>query len=166
MSFLSINELEKLDFTDCQITDINLTDNLELTLEALIICARNSQNANYTDSYADEAKMVFKNVNIEAVTEEGYRSFDADGNLMSEVLDKPIAKEDIKSVISSLKNGYMFNVSCEEKKDDKLTYIIEVDIDESNDNGVIDPTLPTYEIKLSFSQVSVTWERYLNRVQR
>ncbi len=60
--FKSINEVDKFRYDDCVINEVEIGDtSLCLRVEALIVKANNSQNSNYTESYADEAKILFTN---------------------------------------------------------------------------------------------------------
>ena len=59
--FVSTNEFDKFGYDDCLVKSIRETaSGLVLELEALIVRARNSQNTNYTDSYADTTTLVLK----------------------------------------------------------------------------------------------------------
>ena len=53
VAYKSVDELEHFRFDDCQIDTFAVTENgVELMVEALIVRADNSQNTNYTESYA------------------------------------------------------------------------------------------------------------------
>ena len=54
MGFKSVNEIEKFTFDDCVISSFKVNEaGIILVLEALIVDSNNSQNTNYTESYAD-----------------------------------------------------------------------------------------------------------------
>ena len=58
MAYKSVDELEHFRFDDCQIDTFVVTENgVELMVEALIVKADNSQNTNYTESYAGTTKI-------------------------------------------------------------------------------------------------------------
>ena len=53
MGFESVNEIDKFSFDDCVVKKFEVQEGqLYLELEALIVKAGNSQNTNYTESYA------------------------------------------------------------------------------------------------------------------
>ena len=61
MKFNAVNELEHFSFRDAQIQKAEWTgDALRFELEAVIVKADNSQNGNYTDSYAGTTQMELK----------------------------------------------------------------------------------------------------------
>lgn len=171
--FESINELDKFIYDDCQITDIKLTDNnLIITLEALIVGARNSQNSNYTESYADTTTVELRSAKINSIMIEGYKQYDASDNLIEEVPDTPVPETEYADTISKMVNGFMFTAECTEKTSSNtpngasFTYVFEVDMDVANEYGLQDPYCTTYQLEVSFSESRVTWDRYLNRVQK
>ena len=54
MAYKSMDEIEQFRFDDCQIDSFRtIGQDLILEVEALIVRANNSQNTNYTESYAD-----------------------------------------------------------------------------------------------------------------
>ena len=58
VAYKSVDELEHFRFDDCQIDTFAVTENgVELMVEALIVRADNSQNTNYTESYAGTTKI-------------------------------------------------------------------------------------------------------------
>lgn len=167
MSFISINELEKFSFEDCQIVDVKLsTGKIEFTLEALIVRGNNSQNANYTDSYADTCTLTLVDSEILSIVEEGYKNYDADDNLISEVPDKEISLLESVSLFSSFKEQYLCAAECDEKTANYLIFTFEVDTGTLNEAGITDPYLPTYLVQIKFSSATVEWDRYLNKVQK
>lgn len=163
MVFESLNELEKFSFEDCQIKEVKFVGkDLIFTVEALIVLASNSQNSNYTDSYADETTIVLRNASVENMLEEGYRVYDADDKLLSETPDKEIDTEKALSMLPSFKEAFLFYAV----KADEGIYEFEIDTGELDASGQTDPYLPTYLLKIKFSEVSVSWDRYLNRVSK
>jgi len=167
MSFESINELDKFIFDDCQITGVEFNgENLVFTLEALIVGSKNSQNTNYTESYADTTTFVLRGARIEEFIIEGYKLYDAEDNLQEEIPDKPISEAEYDRMLKEIKDGYMFSAECIKKTDTGSTYEFEVDMSAINEDGLVDPYSTTYQLTISFDEARVTWDRYLNRVQK
>lgn len=96
MKFKSTNEIETIQLRDAQIKEMKLvgageveTDGeaaslkglrarwLELYVEGAVVKDNNSQNEYYTDKYADQMEIRFKNPVIEAVLLEGHKYYDA-----------------------------------------------------------------------------------------
>lgn len=104
MKFKSTNEIETIQLRDAQIKEMKLvgvgeveTDGeaagsvgdaeaslkglrarwLEFYVEGAVVKDNNSQNEYYTDKYADQMEIRFKNPVIEAVLLEGHKYYDA-----------------------------------------------------------------------------------------
>ena len=167
MSFESINELDKFTFDDCQITGVEIRDDsLIFTMEALIVGAKNSQNTNYTESYADTTTLILRGMKIDEFMEEGYKLYDAQDKLIDEIDDKVIEEKDYKATLKALVDGYMFNAECMKMGEGGYTYSFEIDMSAINEDGLVDPYSTTYQLIVTFEESRVTWERYLNRVQK
>ena len=67
---------------------------LELYVEGAVVKDNNSQNEYYTDKYADQMEIRFKNPVIEAVLLEGHKYYDANDNLVEEVPDQKLAEDE------------------------------------------------------------------------
>ena len=167
MAFESVNELDKFIYDDCQVMQIKQEGSeLSFMLEALIVGARNSQNSNYTDSYADETKMILSGVVIESMIIEGYNVYDADDNLQKSVEDEVVPSDKIVDILTNLGEAYLFSVEYLEKSENgPFKCRMEIDTGELDRAGLTDPYTATYEIVVKFDKALVTWERYMNKVQ-
>ena len=75
-------EVDKFAYDDCKIIKVNVSQNvMAFTVEALAVEPDNSQNNNFTKSYAGDTDIVFTDMQIVKAVKEGYRYYDADGNL-------------------------------------------------------------------------------------
>lgn len=156
MSFISKNEVNKFRFDDCVIGSFERDKNgIKMSLDALIVKANNSQNTNYTDSYADTTICSLKDIEIVGVLKEGFNRYDADDNLLEEILDEPIAPDDYKALFKTFEGAYLTRFEKEEGE-----YVLEVEIVEEGE-GLSD----AYELHVIAENVYFTWERYMNRVQ-
>jgi len=155
--FKSINELDKLSFDDCVIGEISQAeDGMVFEVEALIIKPNNSQNTNFTESYAGTSTIKFENARLLSLYKSGYRYYNADGKLLEEVPNEPVLENEWKGMLNSFSGNYLCDVS---KEDDK--YVLEVEMADEEDGC----QSFTYIIELESDNVIVTWEKYLNRVQ-
>lgn len=160
--FKSENELDKFIFDDCVVNNVILTDTeMIFELEALIVGERNSQNTNFTKSYADTAKMVLSDVEINSMVIAGYKVYDADDNLVETIDDKEILVDEYSKHFDAMKGAYLYRVLEDSSEDGKFTYDIEI---ESAYDNVQDLRSDTYVINASFSKSLISWDRYLNRV--
>ena len=100
MKFNAVNELEHFSFRDAQIQKAEWTgDALRFELEAVIVKADNSQNGNYTDSYAGTTQMELKNAEVQKAVREGYKYYDANDVLREEKPDEPLSEEDLSGLL-------------------------------------------------------------------
>lgn len=159
MSFTAINELEHFGFQDAQIQRADYNNGiLEFELEAVIVRANNSQNGNYTDSYAGTLLMRLENAVIQKGVKEGYKYYDANDVLKDEIPDTPLTDEQIKKLLKNSKDYYLFDmvkVNDEENTTGHFLYLLGIDADEET----------SYWLQVEFEKSVLSWERYMNRVQ-
>ena len=157
MGFVSNGEISKFSFEDAVLVKFERAmTTIWLTVDALIVKANNSQNTNYTDSYADTAEITLSGTEIIALLKEGYSRYDADDKLIEEVPDEPVAPDEYHTVFKEIAGAYLATF---EYVDDE--YVLEFEI--PDEVGAIGDT---YELHVKASDITVTWDRYLNRVQR
>jgi len=171
MAFVSKNEIEQFSFEDCQISSVEKTENdIIFYLEALMVRERNSQNTNYTLSYADTTKAILSNAKIYSVVLAGYKVFDANDNLVENVEDKIVAKEEWDNVFSNLKNAYLYrmiSITDEEKAglEDAKAFVYDIEVEAFEDPDIQDLREDAYTLRIGFDKSTFSWNRYLNRVQ-
>ncbi len=159
MGFQSVNELEQFSFQDAQIKDFQVSEGvIFFELEAVIVKARNSQNANFTDSYAGTLSMRLLGGKIQKAVKEGYKYYDANDVLVEEIPDEALSEEEIAALVKTSKDYYLFDVVKVE--DDQNTtghflYLFGLDADEET----------SYWFQIEFDKSILEWERYMNRVQ-
>ena len=162
--FCSINELDKFSYDDCVINSFKVLDNsITLELEALVVKANNSQNSNYTESYADVTVMRLVDAKIERIILAGYKVYDADDNLLEEIPDKEIEADGYDEIISKLSGAYLYRVLQMDKIGDKEIYDFEIEFESGEQ--MQDLRNDTYVLSIAMSKSEVSWDRYLNRVQ-
>ena len=171
MSFVSKNEIEQFSFDDCQISKIeNTKEDLVLYLDALIVRERNSQNTNFTLSYADTTKVTLKNFRIYSAFLAGYKMYDANDKLLSEIPDREIAVTEWDSSLKKCEGAYLYRMmkATEEEAsglEDKRAFVYDIEVENYTDEGIPDFTGDTYVFRVGFDESVFSWDRYLNRVQ-
>ncbi len=184
--FISKNEINNFTFRDAVIKKFTVSENeIQLIVEALIVEPHNSQNTNFTKSYADETLITFIGGTLEKAVKDGYKYYDANGVLLKEIPDEDVNAADISTLIRSLEGAYLYDM--QEMKPGETT-IATSDITSSAGNDISGNTtsevsntaalgieLPTdditgadaisYQFKISYKDVTFEWARYLNRVQ-
>ncbi|MBR1816279.1 MAG: hypothetical protein IJ763_06220 [Lachnospiraceae bacterium] len=164
MSYKSTNEIEKFTFDDCVLSSFKVNDaGIILELEALIVDSNNSQNTNYTESYADTTTVRFLDGKIISAKKDGYKYYDANEVLMKEVPDVVLSDEETDNIIKTCVGAYLYYMEKDaDNESSENIYNIGLEFTDEEDNTAAD----SYEIKVSFSDAIFTWERFLNRVQR
>lgn len=161
MNYKSVDEINKFRFDDCRINSIKKTDkDIYIEVEALIVCADNSQNSNYTESYAGTTQIKFAKADIKKCVKDGYKYYDANEVLISEVEDCALKNDDITTFLNSCEGAYL----CELKKSVKEaeSYDLGVEFEDSEDGTVSD----SYSLVIGCEKIIVEWDQYLNRVQK
>lgn len=163
MSFVSKNELHQFSFEDAQLVEMKKTDNsLDIVVEALIVKPRNSQNTNYTESYAATSTIHFSECKIEGAIEDGYRYFSPDDVLLEEKPDRVLSEDELEQLLRNAEGNFLYDVqeiTGESTAENKVCVLgIEANLDTEEE--------ASYQIRLSYSDVTVNWNKYLNRVQR
>ena len=176
--FQSVNELDKFSYDDCVLKKLIVSETgLTARVEALIVDANNSQNTNYTRSYAGDSEITFVHGRIDKVVKEGYRYYDANDVLMEEIPDEVLTDEEVETLLTRLNDVYLYDVqvmkteqagngeqdsSVDASADQVCVLGIEFPTEDPNDLSL---TADSYQIKVVYESVSVTWERYMNRVE-
>jgi hypothetical protein len=155
--FKSIDEIDKFSYEDCVLTGMEWAeDGLLFEVEALIVRENNSQNSNFTESYAGPAVIKLVDGRITDVIKTGFKYYDADGQLLKTVPDEAESPLVWESLFKTFPGNYLPSL---EAVDDG--YIIEIEMSEEDGTQG-----NSYLLKLEASSVIVTWDKYLNRVGR
>lgn len=165
MTFKSTNEIFNFDFQDAVIDSFKIgEDAINMTLTGLIIEPENSQNDNFTKSYADTTKVKFANGKIISGFKDGYKRYDVNDKLLEEVPDKHLDIDEIKLILKNSKGAYLFAMDANDDSSEELfSYTISFEFPNKDeyDNSVTN----SYQVKITFTKSDFEWERYLNRVQ-
>lgn len=163
MGFQSINEIEKFSFEDCRICKFQTEGNqIYMELEALIVKPDNSQNANYTESYAGTTKVKLAGGKILSGIKDGYKYYDANDVLQKEVPDEPMTEEQLQQFPKQCQGAFLFSLEKEKQEDNLYYYHMGIEFEDEEDNTTAD----SYQLEVCFEKAVFTWEQYLNRVQR
>lgn len=123
---------------------------LEFYVEGAVVKDNNSQNEYYTDKYADQMEIRFKNPVIEAVLLEGHKYYDANDNLVEEVPDQKLVEDEYEKIFGKFKENYIFYGGKPEA--DKKCYQMIVDVDEDS-----------YIVSFYYDKVIAGWNHFLNK---
>lgn len=160
MKYKSVDELEHFSFRDARLEKCEcMGEGLRMELAAVIVCAENSQNSNFTESYAGPLTLRLMGAQIQKVVKEGYKYYDANDVLLEEVPDTPLTEEEIDALLKGCDGYYLFFdvVKVDDSRNDtgRQLYLFGMDTDEDT----------TYWLQIAFDKAVAEWDKYLNRVQ-
>lgn len=165
MSFQSVNEIEKFSFEDCQVMKIEVAEGkITMELEALIVMPNNSQNTNYTESYAGTTSVTLNGGKIIKGVKQGYKYYDANETLLEEIPDVELSMEETLAFVKECKEYYLYRMDKLSEEKGVYTYSLEIEV--PNDEVYDTSATQDYLLEISFTQATFRWEHYLNRVQR
>jgi hypothetical protein len=158
MKFKSSDEIEQFSFRDCQVFEAEVgKEGIRLQVEALIVKPENSQNTNFTESYAGTTEIRFLGGKILSGVKDGYKYYNADDVLVDEVPDTELSEEEIAALLKTVDGAYLYEVKKEEEG-----YRLALEfVDESEFNTAAD----SYTLKVKADKVIIEWDFYMNRVQ-
>lgn len=162
MAFQSVNELEQFRYDDCVIGEMLIEDTqIKFVVDALIVARNNSQNTNFTESYADTTNIRLQGGKIISAVKDGYKYYDANDVLLNEVPDSPLDEETIKQFPKMCEGAYMYSADKEADVDGRLCYTFGFEFVDEEEQAMGD----SYRLTIVFDKAIVSWDRYLNRVQ-
>lgn len=164
MNYISINEIEEFSYKDCRITGFEVEkDCITLVLEALIVKKNNSQNTNYTDSYAGTTIARFIKGKITDGVKDGYKYYDANEVLINEVPAYKLTEEELEKFPKQCENAYLYflNKNDNDKEDEMMSYSLGIEFEDESEGTVSD----SYCLNILFEKAVFEWDRYMNRVQ-
>lgn len=163
--FRSTDEIFNFDFQDAVIDNVKFSENsIVLNVSALIVEPENSQNENFTKSYADSTKIKFFNGNITSGIKDGYKLYDANDKIVEEVPDTYLSIDEIKLILKNAKGAYLFALDANSDSTEEL-FSYNLSIEFPNEEEYDTTVTKSYQVGITFNKVTFEWERYLNKVQ-
>ena len=118
-----------------------------MILDNVTILPQNSCNRDIREMRANELKLKIREPQITAFVEEGYKVYDADGNLKEKKEDILIAAEDQAAKLKELEGCEIYSIEQE-----KGVYTVSIDTEDH-----------TFMIKVSGSADAEEWDRFLSK---
>lgn len=148
MSYRTENELMNFDFAEAVVADIQVTSGFfHVDLDNVKIKPENSCNRDIREMRANNLVLKIEQAAVVSLIEEGFKTYDAIGNLKSTCEDVEIPENERLSVIKTLAGGVLYSL---EKKDSQ--YVFTVDAENER----------TYELTVEGSGDVEEWDRFLN----
>ena len=163
--FRSENEIYNFDFADAKIEQFKIDGaNVIITLEALIIEPENSQNENYTKSYAGLTKAKFENAEIISGIKDGYKRYDANNKLVEDVEDTPIDKDELLMILKNSKGAYLYAMDANDNSSENLfSYTVSIEFANMNYDTTV---TKSYQFIMTFKRALFEWDKYMNKVMQ
>ncbi|MCQ2497689.1 MAG: hypothetical protein MJ133_01775 [Lachnospiraceae bacterium] len=153
--FKTINETDKFRYDDCVINEMIIDSvGISMSVDALIVKGDNSQNSNYTDSYAGTSQIEMKGASIIKIVKDGYKVYDANDVLIKEIPDEEM---DINSEKWNIKFAGQYLTGI--RRSDEET-VFEIEMNDEEGFGVGD----SFSVYIKCGDISICWEKYMNRV--
>lgn len=166
MKFHSVNELENFSFRDAVVALFEEREQrILLEVEALIVKGTNSQNSRFYDSYADTTQINLVDGQIVSAVKEGFRYYNADGVLQSEIPDEPLSRDQIRELLTSCRGAFLFAMDRKADTPEGLQhYSVGIEFGDDSDGTLT--MEDSFWLEVTCSAAEVDWERYMNRVER
>ena len=148
MKYRTVGELNHFIFKEAFIGDTLVSkDRFHLILDNVTILPENSCNRDIRDMRCNEMMFTIENPRILSLVEEGYKMFDADGNLKETCSDVTIEGEAVFETIKGFREGSIYDL----KKEDS-TYTFYIDAGDR-----------TYLLRVEGTEDMEEWDRFLNK---
>ena len=151
MKYQSVDSLDHFSFNQAAIFDVDYTSShLKLQLANVTILSSNEHNQDIMDMRTNDLILTFEEPAILNITEEGYKVYDANEQLLEEIPDRILSQQEYISVIQELPESFIYSIDVISANH------CNINIDSSDDkNG--------YCIELTFQHSVVQWDRFLKK---
>lgn len=159
MRYTTTNELKNFGFQEAYISEIQkINGYFQFTLDNVAIYPDNSQNRDVREMRTNGLNLKVQDGYVGALVREGYKVYDADGNLLEQYEDCPVEPGQYNDVLKSFTDGECCIYSLEkipEKASEKNADIYRFALDASDGN--------TYLLSIMGTRDIEEWDRFLNK---
>lgn len=151
MKYRTVNGLGSFGFMEAYISDIQkIHGGLRFTLDNVTIYPDNPKNHDIREMRANGLDFIIQDGEVQEFIEEGYKVYDADGNLTGQYEDKPVAEDSYNDMLRSFTDGESCIYSLE-----KIGNVYRFEIDASSGR--------TYCLSVTGTGDAQEWDRFLNK---
>lgn len=148
MRYRTVDELHHFVFKEAFIGDTLVTrDRFHLVLDNVTILPENSCNRDIREMRCNEMMFTLENAQITSLIEEGYKMYDADGNLAGTYDDVVIDEGNYYDVVKGFLAGSIYDL-----QKDSDEYIFFIDTEEH-----------TFQMKVRAEHDVEEWDRFLTK---
>lgn len=147
MKYKTTNELEHFEFRDACIAELRAANGVfSMILDNVIILPENSCNRDIRRMRTNQLQLRIGEAVIETFMEEGYKVYDANGNVMRQEADRPVDAGDYADTFKNLEGCILYAI---EKKEG--AYEISIDTEDH-----------TFFLRITGEHDTEEWERFMN----
>jgi hypothetical protein len=158
MKFNTVDELQHFSFDDSAINELKTEDGkISFTFQGATVKADNSQNARFQDMFCGEIRLELEDADIVRIVKEGYKYYDANGDLQEQVPNQDVPAPAQKSVLERCAKGVVFT-AVEDSVEDGFASEFGIDVPREDDEEEVD----TYWLCIRFAHARAMWDRYCN----
>ena len=148
MSYRTENEFTHFKFSDVHVSDIMMSfGTFKICLDNVIIKSENSCNRDIRDMRTNGLVLKLEDADIISFVKEGFKTYDADGNLKSTTADEEIDEADYIDTFNNFLDGYAYLI---EKENENYTFVFDGTDERS------------YTLIVSASKDECEWDRFMN----
>lgn len=148
MNYKTIDEIVNFNFSESHIQDLQITSGFfHIILDDVKIKPENSCNRDIREMRTNNLLFKIEDAVVESLVEEGYKVYDANGNLREAFEDVVISEQERLAIMKEFADGNLYSLEKQENK-----YIFTIDA----------PNEHTYSLTVSGSHDVEEWDRFLN----
>lgn len=149
MNYTTVNEFDNFIFSEVHVSDVKYSGGVfTIVLDDVKILSENSKNRDIRTMRTNGLVLKLQNAEIISLVKEGYKTYDADGNLMREDDDTAIEEADYTETMNYFLDGYAFVI--EKSSDNEYIFVI----DGTDEH--------TYNLVVTADGDSEEWDRFMN----
>ena len=147
MKYTTRNEFCNFEFSEVHIDDVKIQNGVfQMVLDDVKILPENSTNRDIRKMRANGLVLTIEDAQINSFVEEGYKSYDADGNLLREDPDIELDEQQYRDIYEFFIDSYAYLIA---QNEDEYTFVI----DGTNER--------TYTIIVQGSGDVEEWDKFL-----
>lgn len=146
------NEWEHFNFSEAQVGDIRFTSGMfSMVLDNVQILPENSKNRDIRTMRTNELLFTIETPKVLQIVEEGFKMYDADGNLKNVCEDAIVTEDRYSEIIENVTGGNVYSI---EKKEEKEGFRYTMVLDGVNDR--------TYAFEVFGYAETAEWNLFLS----
>lgn len=147
MKYTTRNEFCNFEFSEVHIDDVKIQNGVfQMVLDDVKILPENSTNRDIRKMRANGLVLTIEDAQINSFVEEGYKTYDADGNLLREDPDIELDEQQYRDIFEFFIDSYAYLIA---QNEDEYTFVI----DGTNER--------TYTIIVQGSGDVEEWDKFL-----